>query len=249
MRPSGRHKNVRALIRSISLCVAGFLALVAGEVAAQSAPGDPPQPPIRQLAQNAPAVIRSDRTGGGPRPTADGVCQARLANFGVKFTRQPAIRGEGKCGVAAPLAIREIAPGVAVTPDTMVTCATTEALALWVRADVGPAARRHLGTDLTGLRQNATYVCRTRNGQPGARISEHAFGNAIDVAAFKFADGSRIDVTAHAGTNTPAARFLSEIRDAACGPFRTVLGPGSDAHHSDHFHFDRAKRRGNPYCR
>ncbi|MHA1189531.1 MAG: extensin-like domain-containing protein [Alphaproteobacteria bacterium] len=240
---------VCCLARPVGLCLAGFLALVCGEVAAQSAPDGPPVPRIRPMAQNAPAVIRSDRTGGGPRPTADDVCRARLANFGVNFDRQPAIRGTGKCGVAAPLAIREIAPGVAVSPDTMVNCAITEALALWVRADVGPAARRHLGTELTGLRQNATYVCRTRNGQSGAGISEHAFGNAIDVAAFNLADGTSIDVSAHAGTNTPAARFLSEIREAACGPFRTVLGPGSDARHSDHFHFDRAERRGDPYCR
>ncbi len=40
----------------------------------------------------------------------------------------------------------------------------------------------------------------------------------------------------------PDAKFLTEIRADACGPFRTVLGPGSDSYHSNHFHFDLAQR-------
>jgi hypothetical protein len=38
------------------------------------------------------------------------------------------------------------------------------------------------------------------------------------------------------------------MRKAACGPFNTVLGPGSDPFHGDHFHLDTARGRG-PYCR
>ncbi len=39
------------------------------------------------------------------------------------------------------------------------------------------------------------------------------------------------------------ADFLRAVRNSACGPFTTVLGPGSDSYHSNHFHLDRAKRR------
>jgi hypothetical protein len=46
-----------------------------------------------------------------------------------------------------------------------------------------------------------------------------------------------------------AAKFLGAIRKAACGPFKTVLGPGSDADHALHFHFDLAPRRnGGTFC-
>jgi hypothetical protein len=39
------------------------------------------------------------------------------------------------------------------------------------------------------------------------------------------------------------------VRKAACGPFKTVLGPGSDADHALHFHFDLAPRRhGGTFC-
>lgn len=44
--------------------------------------------------------------------------------------------------------------------------------------------------------------------------------------------------------------FLDAVRSAACGPFKTVLGPGTDADHATHFHFDMAARRnGATYCR
>jgi hypothetical protein len=47
---------------------------------------------------------------------------------------------------------------------------------------------------------------------------------------------------------TVDARFQRAVRKAACGPFTTVLGPGSDAYHDDHMHFDTKPRR-SPYCR
>ncbi|TIS79786.1 MAG: extensin family protein, partial [Mesorhizobium sp.] len=43
--------------------------------------------------------------------------------------------------------------------------------------------------------------------------------------------------------------FLNAVRKAACGPFKTVLGPGSDADHSLHLHLDLAPRRnGGTFC-
>ena len=45
-------------------------------------------------------------------------------------------------------------------------------------------------------------------------------------------------------------KFLDAVRSAACGPFKTVLGPGTDADHATHFHFDMAARRnGATYCK
>ena len=43
--------------------------------------------------------------------------------------------------------------------------------------------------------------------------------------------------------------FLRVVRSEACGDFSTVLGPGSDSHHRDHFHLDLQERRsGSSYC-
>ncbi|TIT86210.1 MAG: extensin family protein, partial [Mesorhizobium sp.] len=44
-------------------------------------------------------------------------------------------------------------------------------------------------------------------------------------------------------------KFLNTVRKAACGPFKTVLGPGSDPDHALHFHFDLEPRRnGGTFC-
>jgi hypothetical protein len=74
--------------------------------------------------------------------------------------------------------------------------------------------------------------------------------NAIDIAAFTLADGEEINVLDdwYSGPSENRA-FLRAIRSEACGPFHTVLGPGSDAAHRDHIHLDLQKERGGgPYC-
>lgn len=99
-----------------------------------------------------------------------------------------------------------------------------------------------------GMDQYATYDCRSRNSQAGTKLSEHAKGNAIDIGRFHFADGSKLEVGSAKGKSQK--EFMKSLRDAACTYFTTVLGPGSDAYHRDHFHFDIAKRRrGYRYCK
>ena len=99
------------------------------------------------------------------------------------------------------------------------------------------------------MRHASAYVCRMRAS--GEKISEHARGNALDISAFVLADGRIVEVREHDETREPEEkRFLRTIRKAACGPFKTVLGPGTDADHATHFHFDLAERRsGSTYCR
>ena len=105
-----------------------------------------------------------------------------------------------------------------------------------------------MGGGLSGLRVAAHYACRTRNHQPGALISEHGKGKAIDIAALQLRDGSEISVLDDWGQG-PKGRVLRQVHRQACGPFGTVLGPESDRFHRDHFHFDTARHRGGPYCR
>jgi hypothetical protein len=116
---------------------------------------------------------------------------------------------------------------------------------------VRPAARTHLNASVAEVWIMGSYVCRTRNTQPGARISEHGRGRAVDIGGAVLSDGRRIDVLRDwdAGAEDGAGAFLAEIRDGACGLFSTVLGPGADRHHDNHLHLDTAPRDGDPYCR
>ena len=84
------------------------------------------------------------------------------------------------------------------------------------------------------------------NGNPHAHISEHAFGNALDIAAFTLADGRRITVKDGWRGMPEEQGFLRDVQGAACQQFNTVLAPGSNVHHEDHIHVDlmrRASRR------
>jgi hypothetical protein len=82
------------------------------------------------------------------------------------------------------------------------------------------------------------YECRGRNGDSSAKISEHAFGNAIDIVSFRLASKESIPVANVTKTGNEESRWLMALRISACGYFTTVLGPGSNAAHAEHYHFD-----------
>ena len=167
-------------------------------------------------------------------------CKRSLAALGIEATPLAPIH-EGACGVAAPTAVASLGGGaIPFSTKAIVNCAVAGALAAWMDDDVQPAAKRLLGGRVTGLRIAASYVCRGRNNVPGAKLSEHAYGNALDISAFRIANVGWVEV---GNTRSPAeAAFLREIRQDACGPFTTVLGPGV-AYHDTHFHLDLARRR------
>jgi hypothetical protein len=111
----------------------------------------------------------------------------------------------------------------------------------WLRDVVRPAARRYLGQDVTAIKVIASYSCRTRNGQPGARLSEHGRANALDVAAFHLANGETVTVKDGWRGWRGEGRFLRTVHRGGCDVFTTVLGPDADRFHHDHFHFDLAR--------
>ena len=158
----------------------------------------------------------------------------------------PIRAGNSSCGIAEPIRLREVEGIVLSTPAT-VNCDTARALQQWVRQSLVPVVGRH-GGGVRSLRVVASYACRTRNSRPGARLSEHARGNAIDIAGIGLADGSELTVLGDWQTRREG-RILRDLHRGACGPFGTVLGPDSDRFHRDHFHFDVARHRSGPFCR
>jgi len=118
----------------------------------------------------------------------------------------------------------------------------------------------------TRIVQLGTFNCRRMRAEPGW-LSEHALGNAVDVAGFDFgplpkgatlpagldrAFGNGFEVRVgrhwgkHAGHAAVHARFLEtlivrliEREDDKRDAFRVLLGPGYPGH-QDHFHLDMA---------
>lgn len=164
---------------------------------------------------------------------------------GLRAEARPAI-SQGACGIARPVSVTQVA-GVDLSRAAILSCPAARALDRWTRDVAKPAGDARGG--LVSMGVAASYSCRTRNNRPGARLSEHAKGNAIDIASFSFENGTRVQVID--GWNGPRRdrRFLRRVHRGACGPFGTVLGPDADRFHRDHFHFDVARYRGGAFCR
>lgn len=117
-----------------------------------------------------------------------------------------------------------------------------EALARWTKTSVAPAAEQYLSAKLEGLQIGTSYECRSQNHVANAKLSEHAFANAMDLHGFDLA-GRQVGVKGPP-SGSPEASFLAAVRAGACAEFTTVLGPGSDPSHEDHLHLDMRLRKG-----
>jgi len=132
---------------------------------------------------------------------------------------------------------------VAVSPPATLACPIVSELERWIAGAVQPAAMRWFRSPVVEIKQISAYSCRGMNGNSRASISEHAFGNALDMAAFTLADGRKITVK-NGWRGLPEEQgFLRDVQAAACDQFSTVLAPGSNVYHYDHIHVDLMRRR------
>lgn len=227
------------------VCAASLLGQMADAAASDTIPVPKPRPSAAEIEQ---ALKNQPKPAGLPQEEQD--CRARLKRLDVRFTPVRRISGKGGCGIEHPLEIRQLPGGIKLSGRTILNCTAGLALANWTSQSAAPAAERIYGSRLVRIDQFASYACRSRNSKKGARLSEHAKGSAIDLGRFVLADGNSVEVGFPGAGETRRKAFLKRLRTAGCTFFKTVLGPGSDGYHKDHFHFDMAqRRRGYRYCR
>jgi hypothetical protein len=131
---------------------------------------------------------------------------------------------------------------VAMKPAATLACPIVSALDRWLADSVQPAAMRWFGARVVEIKQISAYSCRGMNGNSRAHISEHAFGNALDIAGFTLADGRHVSVKDGWKGMPEEQGFLRDVQAAACQQFSTVLAPGSNVYHYDHIHVDLMRR-------
>ena len=175
-------------------------------------------------------------------------CRLELRRLGAVYREIPPVRDPGQrdCGILRPVEVTEILPGIALEGGAVMRCDTARELAHWMAEVVVPAARHLPGSPgLTGLSLGTTYQCREVVGGPTtARVSEHALGNAVDIAGFSLDDGTRLAIAPVGERGDLSVAFQNAVQGAACLFFTTVLGPGSNAAHDDHLHLDVKARNG-----
>ena len=158
--------------------------------------GPQPIPPLPTPAPDAAeAALQPDQWQESEILDAKRACAAIAAETSARFEVLTP-RREGQCGAPAPIRLESIGRDAPVrfVPAPVITCDLVAGLARWIDQGLKPLAERHLDSAVSEVRVISSYACRTRYGRAGARMSEHAFANALDIAGFRLADGRDIVV-------------------------------------------------------
>ncbi len=187
-------------------------------------PDDVPDDAILPSGRTAPSAVRTQPAYNAPRDEPEP-------------QRAPPALGP----MRGPQTTAAIQPAT-LTPAATLACPLVSALDRWVSEGVQPAALKWFGSQVTTIKQISAYSCRGMVGAGMSHISEHAFGNALDVAGFVLADGRKIVVKDGWRGSPEEQGFLHDVQLQACDMFTTVLAPGYNAAHYDHIHVDLMRR-------
>jgi hypothetical protein len=176
------------------------------------------------------------------QPAEPSACFVRLTSGLAVAAQLAAISGPGDCGAPDVVRLDAVMSSdqrrIAIEPPPTLRCEMAEAVAAFIRDDIATATAA-FGSALQGVENYDSFDCRGRNRVAGTKTSEHGRANALDVRAFRLADGRRLELTDAAVDRS----FREQVRSQACARFKTVLGPGSDGYHENHVHVDLAERR------
>lgn len=208
-------------------------------------------PSTGPMSLNAPGVAPQEDEIDLPPEGTDAAGAARYMNAPsyparpAPYSQVPAQQQQPRLGPAQGNSVTAVGP-VAIKPTATLACPIVSELDRWLADTVQPSAMRWFGVRVAEIKQISAYSCRGMNGNSHAHISEHAFGNALDISAFVLADGRRITVKDGWRGMPEEQGFLRDVQSGACAHFTTVLAPGSNVYHYDHIHVDlmrRASRR------
>jgi hypothetical protein len=218
--------------RALSLML--VLALAACVPSPRSRPASHrPAPPPRHAATQSPPQVDIRQ------------CLADLSRSGAEFTPLPDKYLPGGCSAVGTVKLTAV--GVPVTNLGAMTCRLATRFSEWTHDAVQEAARAWLDSPVVKIETFGTFNCRPIDGIAGKKLSQHAFANAVDVAAFDLADGKRITVKdGWRGPDENVRNFLRAAFKAGCRRFAVSLSPESDSFHQNHLHFDMGPN--GPYC-
>jgi len=174
-------------------------------------------------------------------PDSEVQCRRELKRLGGEFQDLPPIGDGGACGIDYPVKLAGLSGGVDVKPAATVTCQMALAVARWTKEELRPSARLRYLSGVKTIHNASSYSCRRINGS--SSMSEHSKGNALDISRIELNNGKDISVRKPGFFSFREKGLLNNVRADACDYFSTVLGPGYNHDHRDHFHFDIAQRR------
>ncbi len=201
---------------------------VQSETSAQSSPSTEAKQPMTVQISTDDGMSQAD-------------CKAAMEAVGATFNWIGEAELEG-CTVEQGvelISVRSNGSQIAFPQKPTMSCNFAERFAQWAAEIAAPVVVAHTEAQLHAIVTGPGLVCRNRVGTSTTKVSEHAKGNAIDIAGFTLA-GKR-SLTIGGEVSDSEARALAAMRTSACGYFTTVLGPGANPAHANHFHFDHGK--------
>jgi hypothetical protein len=217
----------------------------------EPAPPEPRDKPEKGDMLALPASLRKSAAAPPPgNPTlmsdtaAGSVCRLQLDTLGAVFETMKDSRTSGDCRVENPVrlsALRKADSRIEFPDGPILKCEFAMKFAEWLVDAGAPIVRAQAKSPIAKLWTGPGYQCRGRNGDASGKVSEHGFGNAVDITNFKLEDGRVFEVKDAAKPSSPAYATLKGLRGSACGYFTTVLGPGTNSAHETHFYLDLGK--------
>ena len=172
-------------------------------------------------------------------PASETDCRSELKRLGVVYTDIQPIH-EGQCGIDYPVKVSAIG-NIQMKPAATLTCDMAATFAGWTKNELVPSARWRYFSGVKTIHQGSSYSCRNIAGE--GVLSEHGKGNALDVMSIELNNGDDIDVRKPGLFAFRTRGFLNNVRADGCQYFTTVLGPGYNYDHRNHFHFDIKNRK------
>ncbi|MDQ1186297.1 extensin-like domain-containing protein [Agrobacterium larrymoorei] len=204
---------------------------------------------VAMLMPDNPAQERRMSQLPGMMPPSEVACRTELRRLGVAFRDVARIADGPTCGIDYPIELSGLDSGVAIRPAVKLNCQVTLAFAKWVKFELVPSSRFRYFSGVGRITPMGGYSCRKMNSRASNPWSEHARGNAIDIGTITLKNGKEIDVRTKSFFAFREKGLLKAVRSDSCKYFSTVLGPGSDPNHWNHFHFDlRTRKSGYRHC-
>jgi hypothetical protein len=229
------------------------IAVPVNEVGPQVEPAAPPidlmAPQTDEIAPEEPIEVAYPRLDDPVEPveppavmsSAEEDCRRDLKRLGVRFEDVEPIHENATCNIDWPVKVSAIG-SVRMKPAATLSCQMAATFARWTNKELVPTARWRYLSGVKTIHQGSSYSCRNIRGSRGTP-SQHSIGNALDVMRIELNNGKDIDVRKPGWFAFRKKAFLNSVRKDGCDYFNTVLGPGYNADHADHFHFDIMPRR------
>lgn len=176
-----------------------------------------------------------------PEACASLLAQANQKNL---IRTQAVADSGGECPLNNVVRVRDFGP-VSLNGSFLASCPLALSSALFVSQQARPLTKRFTGSELTRIEHLGSFACRNIYHRPDARRSEHATAEALDIAAFRLANGERVTVL-NGWKSAKTQPWLKALLAASCGYYGNGLGPEYNVAHASHFHLGM---RGFGLCR